>query len=93
MKTCLATFQQKSDYYRHWRKKHNNMIIPDGFDYVEEEKKTCRRKIHRQKNEQTVELSRPNDFQVLDYLGLVETSAVNIQVLLNFGGPFFGKFE
>lgn len=41
---CEAKFQQKGDYYRHWQNKHANIQIPDGFIYVEEERKPYRKK-------------------------------------------------
>lgn len=41
---CKAKFQQKGDYYRHWQNKHTNTKIPDGFIFVDEERKPYRKK-------------------------------------------------
>lgn len=80
---CSAAFIQKYDYYRHWNNKHKEIIMPDRLDYVEEQNRPYRRKVSK-KNDKTVPTSsRQTDFFLLNYLGLVDKKAINIQLKKN----------
>lgn len=90
---CESKFQQKCDYYRHWQIKHANIKMPDGFIYVDEGRKSYRKKIKRKADEKCVLSSRPNDFEILNHLGLIEKSAENIRLPKPCCEPFFGKLD
>lgn len=90
---CMATFQQKSDYYRHWNSKHKE-LMPDGLNYINEERKVHRRKCRTTTNDaNSTTFSQPNDFLILNYLGLIQKTAANIKLPIPHCGPFFGKLE
>lgn len=40
IESCKITFQNKSNYTRHWREKHPSMKLPDGLKFVEKESKS-----------------------------------------------------
>lgn len=89
---CAVTFQQKSDYYSHWKKFHDAIVMPDGFQYVTEDTKKYRRKF-RQNIETSSDSIRPIDFFLLNSLGLMEKEGLNVKLVKLQADPFFGQLS
>lgn len=88
---CSSTFQNKNDYYAHWKRKHSGLDMPDGFNYVPTQTKSYRKKFQGVKYiEPSSDLPRPNDFLLLNYLGLIPKGG-DVHLILPRPGPFFGK--
>lgn len=92
-KKCSSTFQQKSDYYKHWSRQHQHFERPATLTYIEEEKKAYRRKLKDDNEKIDESESRPNDFLILNYLGLVENNGKDIKLPLPQHGTYFGRLD
>lgn len=59
MKNCQASFQNKSNYTRHWANQHANEKMPDGLNYMEQGPKTRKpnRNSHAEKRPANAEFS------------------------------------
>lgn len=88
---CISTFKQKSDYYRHWSRNHNNKIMPDRFDYVTEENLKYKLKYTKTRVTSDTNANKCNDFQILNYLGLFENRGDSVKLNYPYPEPFFGK--
>lgn len=63
---CCSTFKEKSDYFRHWENKHNEVAIPDGLIYIDRESKPYKLKNKNKCEKSETGSLKSNDYSMLD---------------------------
>lgn len=94
IKKCEATFQNKSNYWAHWKLKHSNKTMPNSFNFVE--MKTKRRKMNRNHIYEDKNTATANGFEF--ELELNSESAIafefnNVKIECLMREPFFGELR
>lgn len=92
VEVCKATFKEKSDYFNHWKNFHSSVALPDGFTFITENSTGYRKKF-RENFRSSMDLVTPIDFQLLNYLGLMEKTSKNITLVKPQPGFFYGKLD
>lgn len=92
---CDSTFAEKSCYHVHWKSKHNHLIMPDGYVYLNGKTRDYRMKFNGT-NEECAKNEKPpspksNEFPILNYLELHQGRNETLILTLPYNGPFFGK--
>lgn len=88
-KGCGSTFKEKSDYYRHWMKKHSDIVIPDGFKCNEQKTKPYRLKYKNKHGISETSTVKSNDFLILNNSTIEKD--MDITLCTTHVEPFFGK--
>lgn len=86
--TCESTFKEKSDYYRHWQKKHKHISV-DRLLYIEEQPKPYRLKKNTNIKKE-VSSSNSNEICMLDYTPI---NKVDTKLQVPLAEPFFGELH